>query len=212
MTKLVNLPSLRKIWRWGMDIFTNILKFLVVLALHWLKAIVGGGGIGFLIGLYERLKHKQVNFKKYITIAILGAFIIASFLAWQDQYITNEKLKSENKDLESKTLKLRAELSRIEIKKETCQKIGELLKEGNTLASACITPKPKPELKIQETNWIKKTRDVLNLINSTYPLRFDQATGITLFHNNVPQINNEVWINVYYKTQVLVKFLEELHC
>ena len=97
--------------------------------------------------------------------------------------------------------------NRIENRKKIC----ELLKEGNNIALVCITTKEKPELKLQADKWTKKAINILDFINSSYPIRFNRTIGKpTLHNNNVPEINNMVWNDIILKCEILNEFLKEL--
>jgi hypothetical protein len=72
----------------------DILAYLLALADHWIQLLTGGAITG-LLGLYERWKQKPVSIWFYFKGVLTVFFLLASFLAWQEQFKRANSLEQE---------------------------------------------------------------------------------------------------------------------
>ena len=67
-----------------MDVLNEITRFGLAVVTHW-QAYMTGGIVVAILSAYERLTRKTIS-RRIVVIAIIAFFVVASFMAWRDQY------------------------------------------------------------------------------------------------------------------------------
>ncbi|MBI2988500.1 MAG: hypothetical protein HYY45_17195 [Deltaproteobacteria bacterium] len=90
----------------------DFISFLWAVASHWL-VLMGGAAVITLLGIFERLRGKDISVRLYIVLMLLAVFY-ASFLAWVGQRENTGSVQRELQESRTRYAALQAEKAKLD--------------------------------------------------------------------------------------------------